>query len=234
MLVKRGRVWHTRLMFDGRLYQQSLRTRSKELATKLEAAFRTNLVKGEFSISNANRAPTLLEFEAPLLKHLKEHVAPRTYGFYRENLKSLNAYLPIASSRLHKIDPSLVEKFVQKRLADRVSVTTVNHSIRTLRRALHIAKEWKLIRDVPMLRTLRGENRREAVLSEEDLLKMVQYAKEHYAKSTMQFLLVFLVDTGLRITEACELKKAQVTLDSTPSRIQILKGSPLPHVEKFL
>jgi hypothetical protein len=44
--LPKGQIaWHSRIMFDGRLYQRSLRTRNKDTATKLEAVFRTSLIK---------------------------------------------------------------------------------------------------------------------------------------------------------------------------------------------
>src|SRR5438105_688693 len=101
MLIKRGRTWYTRLMFDGVLYQRSLRTRSKDEAIKLEAVFRSSLIKGEFGIIDASRAPTLSQFEERLLPHLKANVAPRTHGFYKQNLAVLNRFGPLASSRIH-------------------------------------------------------------------------------------------------------------------------------------
>src|SRR5882672_8227196 len=155
-------------MFDGQLHQQSLRTRQRSEAIKLEAAFRTSLVRGEFSIIDSRNAPTLSQFEQRLLTHLEANVAPRTYGFYKQNLSVLNRFAPLATARLHKIDASLIEKFIQfrrkgvttKKGATPKTVTpvTVNHSLRVLRRALHVAHDWKLIRSVPQIKLLPGEN----------------------------------------------------------------------------
>ena len=224
MLIKRGEIWYTRLMFDSRLYQKSLHTRIKSEAVKLEATFRTSLIRGEFGIMNASKAPLFHQFEERLLLHLKAHVAARTYGFYKENLKVLNRFGAIATSRLHKIDAPMVEKFVQHRLREGVSVVTVNHALRTLRRALHTAKEWKLIRDVPHIKLLPGENQRECVIEDAMLTRMIQYTRETHPKNVMQFLLPFLIDTGLRITEASGLKREHVQLDPKPGSIRIIKG----------
>jgi hypothetical protein len=58
MLVKRGQTYYTRLMFNGRLYQRSPKTRKKDDAVKYEEAFRTSLVKGEFGVGNGRDSPT--------------------------------------------------------------------------------------------------------------------------------------------------------------------------------
>lgn len=225
MLIKRGKTWHSRIMFDGQLHQQSLRTRQRSEAIKLEAAFRTALIRGEFGIMDSRRAPTLVEFEQRLLPHWEANTQPRTAGFYKQNLTALLRFPALALSRLHKIDQSLIEKYVQFRLKDKVTPVTVNHALRTLRRVLHIARDWKIIRDVPRIKLLPGENEREAVLSESDLTSMVNYIGAAYPTSLMRHMLPFLTDTGLRISEACALQREHVKFkDDQPHSIRITRG----------
>jgi integrase len=225
MLIKRGDTYHSRIMFDGQLFQRSLRTHNKSTATKLEAVFRTGLIKGEFGIIDAAKAPTLAQFETRLLPHLEANVAPRTYGFYKQNLAVLNRFSPIAGSRLHKIDASMIESFIQWRLEEKLTPVTVNHSLRTLRRALHIARDWKLIREVPKIKLLSGENEREYVLDDATVTRMTAYIKTAYPTSRMHLMLPFLVDTGLRITEACNLLREHVRFDDgVPCSIRVVKG----------
>jgi integrase len=227
MLIKRGATWHTRLMFEGVLYQRSLHTRRKDEAIKLEGAFRTALIKGEFGIIDGSQAPTLAQFETRLLPHLKANVAPRTYDFYKHYLNALKKFPAMAVCRLHKIDQSLIEKFIQYRLKqDGVgrSVMTVNHSLRTLRRALILARDWKLVREVPKIKLLPGEHERDYVLTDAELKRMTDYVATAYPTSLMRLLLPFLVDTGLRISEACALQRDHVQMSTKPWSIKILKG----------
>lgn len=225
MLIKRGAVWQTRLMFNGVLHQRSLRTRSKTEAAQLEAVFHSSLVKGEFGIVESRSAPTLEKFEERLLPHLKANTAERTYGFYKENLAVLLRYVPLASCKLGGVDSALIENFTQWRLKERVCHATVNHSLRTLRRALHVAKEWKLIRDVPTISLLPDEHEREAVIEEPILKQMIEWTAKAYPSSIMHRLLPFLIDTGLRITEACMLQRDHVTFDEgVPVAVRVVKG----------
>ena len=226
MLIKRGAVWQTRLMFNGVLYQRSLRTRNKAEAAQLESVFRASLVKGEFGIVQSRSAPTLKGFEERLLAHLKANTgAERTFGYYRENLAVLVRYVPLASCKLGSIDSALIENFIQWRLKEDVTPVTVNHGLRTLRRALHVAKEWKLIRDAPTISLLPGENEREAVIEEPILKQMIQWIATAYPRSIGHYLLPFLVDTGLRITEACMLQREHVTFeDLKPVAVRVVKG----------
>jgi hypothetical protein len=142
------------------LYQRSLRTRNKAEAAQLEAVFKSSLVKKEFGFIESRLAPTLEQFEERLLPHLRANNAVRTYGFYKENLAVLKRFKPLASYKLSGIDAALIENFIQWRLKENVSLVTVNHSLRTLRRALYLAKKWKLIRDVPVINLLPGEHER--------------------------------------------------------------------------
>lgn len=226
MLIKRGAVWQTRLMFNGTLHQRSLRTRSKTEASQLEAVFRSALVKSEFGIIDSRNAPSLEKFQEKLLAHLKANTAERTYGFYKQNLSVLTRYLPLASCRLGSIDSALIENFIQWRLKEKVATVTLNHSLRTLRRALHIAKQWRLIRDVPAIPLLPGEHERVAVIDEPTLSQMTKWIAAAYPTSIMRHLLPFLVDTGLRITEACMLQRDHVTFDAdgNPESIRVVKG----------
>jgi integrase len=225
MLIKRGGVWQTRLMFNGTLYQRSLRTRSKTEATQLESVFRSSLVKSEFGIIESRSAPTLEKFKERLLAHMKVNTAERTYGFYKQNLSVLTRYVPLASCRLGSIDSALIENFIQWRLKEKVAPVTVNHSLRTLRRALYIAVEWRLLRKVPTIKLLPGEHEREAVIDEPTLAKMADWIGKLYPTSIMHHLLPFLVDTGLRITEACNLQRDHVTFDDgNPVAVRVVKG----------
>ncbi len=222
---KRGGIWQLRMMFNGVLHQRSLRTRNKAEAAQLEAVFRSSLVKGEFGIVESRKAPSLEKFEERLLAHLKANTAPRTYDFYKQNISVLKRFVPLATTKLGSIDSALIENFIQWRLKEKVAKVTVNHSLRTLRRVLHIAKQWRLIRDVPAIKLLPGEHEREAVIDEPTLKQMTEWIRTAYPSSIMHHLLPFLIDTGLRITEACMLQRDHVTFDDgKPVAVRVVKG----------
>ena len=71
-----------------------------------------------------------------------------------------------------------------------------------LRRALQMAEEWKLIRKAPKIKLLPGERQREFVIKEALLTKMLAHDD---CTDLLQVLLPFLIDTGLRISEAVAL-----------------------------
>jgi integrase len=102
---------------------------------------------------------------------------------------------------------------------------TVNNSLRTLRRALHLAKDWKLIAQVPKISMLPGERIREFVFTEDGLTAFL----DAIPKFNMLHLLVpVLVDTGLRLSEALNLTWETVSFTpkdgATRGYVQVLKG----------
>ncbi|MGA8540618.1 MAG: tyrosine-type recombinase/integrase [Terriglobales bacterium] len=224
-LIKRGKYYHSKIMHERRVYWKSLRTGSYDKAVQHESIIRSELLRGQFGILDTGKTPTLMQFETRLLDHWKAHTATRTAGFYKQNLKVLNKFGFLSQSKLHKIDAALIEKFTQARLKDGVTPVTINHSLRTLRRILHLAAEWKLIARPPKVKMLPGENQREYVLDDQVVNDMVKLAQKDYPTSGFAYLLPFLVDTGLRISEACALEWDHITFKGdVPCSIKIVQG----------
>jgi integrase len=220
VIFKRNKTYWSRIWHNGVLHQSSLRTGNKNTAVELDAAIKTSLVTGEHR--TVKNAPTLIEFEDRLFDHLRLHVKPRSLQFYKEQYDVL-IRSPLGKMRLSLIDTAAVDVFKQWRTAEKVAVITVNHAVRTLRRALHQAESWHLISRAPKLKLLPGENSREEVIGEDYLKEMIEYASVAYPRSVFQFLLPVLVDTGLRISEACRLKRDDVFLGKKPT-LRVLEG----------
>jgi integrase len=53
---------------------------------------------------------------------------------------------------------------------------------------------------------------------------MHQYLEEYHPESSMQWLLSSLIDTGLRITEACDLKREHVFLGDSDVAFDISRS----------
>jgi integrase len=206
-LYKRGTVWWSRFEWRGQVLQRTTRCRAKKDAVQVEAAWRTALAKGEVGIFDYAQSTTLTAFQQRMLDYLPAHVSPRTLSSYKEHLGILCAYPQLGNARLHQIEPALVQGFIEDRL-EHVMPATVNTYIRTLHRALALAAEWKLIARAPKLKMLKGERQREFIISEELLAQFVERCSDG-----MKRLLPFLIDTGLRISEACNLTWQTVSLD---------------------
>ena len=151
-----------------RLIQRSTVLQNKRVAEQMEAAHKTALAKGEVGIVEKQAVPSLGEFSERFMQFVSVRCAekPRTVEFYREKLKRLLEYPALANATLDNIDEALIEDYVQER-RKRVAPATVNRQLATLRRALRLAHEWKVIDRLPKIRLLQGERKREFVLSRE-------------------------------------------------------------------
>jgi integrase len=184
--------------------------------------------------------PTLREFSKRFLQAIQTRCAakPRTVKFYGEQVKRLLEYEPLANARLTDLDEALIENYVQHRSSSfvrrrtkdgvragaerRVSPSTVNRALATLRRLLRLAQEWRVIDRVPRVRLVTGERNRDYVLSYEQEKVYLEFAPHPLGELAM-----LVLDTGLRIGEALALEWRDVRLTPNGSQwgyIQVRDG----------
>jgi integrase len=201
-IFKRGEVYWYHFWFSGQHVQESTKQGSLRVARQIEAAHRTALAKGEAGIFERKAAPSLKDFAERFSKAIETHSAekPRTIEFYKQQVARLLDFEPLASARLDKIDEALIESYVQHR-SQHVSPATVNRALATLRRALRLGQEWKVIDRLPRIRLLKGERNREFVLSHEEEARYLNAAPQ-----PLRDIGLLIVDTGLRVGEALGLE----------------------------
>jgi site-specific recombinase XerD len=204
-LYKRGGVWWSRIIRNGERFDRSTKCRNKPDAQRVEARWLTQVNEAGETL----RPILLKEQRKPVMLHalslkmwpaLESRVAPRTLTYYKEAMRPL-IHSHLGSCFLHSITPEAIEAFTQERLED-VGPSSVNGSLRTLRRALHLAVEWKLLNRVPKIKLLPNEHQREFVISDALLAKMLAHED---CTGLLKKLIPFLIDTGLRISESLAL-----------------------------
>lgn len=224
-LYRRGKVWWSRIQRHGERLDRSTKQRSKVNAQSVEARWLIAVNEtGELQSDVRQERPLILpQFADRFYAHLENNVqSPRTVLFYKQAFKPLcSPGTELSTAYLSSINPGMIEEWVQRRCKE-VGPARVNASLRTLRRALRMAEEWKLIRKCPKIRLLPGERQREFVIKEELLTQMLDHKD---CTELLRDLLPFLIDTGLRISEALSLKWEHVELEPT-------RGSALIFIEK--
>ena len=206
---KDSEYYWCKFKFNGRLYQRPTKVKNKRAAEAIEAAFRTQLAKGEFSIEDRKPAPTLREFAQPFIDFVQTRHAnkPGTVKFYSNRLKRLLEWETLRETRLDRVDEALISKYIGMRRKS-VGIVAVNRELATLRRALHVAHDWKIIRSIPKVRLLPGEESRNFVLDHE--------MEERYLKACPPLLhdvSVVLIGSALRLGEALALQWLDVHLE---------------------
>jgi len=197
-------------MWNGELIRESTKQGNDKTARQMEAAHRTSLAKGEVGIREKKTMPTLSEFcEKRFEPRVKSTTASKTWlDFYRVGLRAIKAHRPLSSLRLDEITSENAAEFGAQRRAQKggLQVSTVNSSLRVLRRVLRQAAEWGLLQTVPKIKMFPGERHRERVLSAEEEARYLAAASE-----PLSSLAAVLADTGMRPEECYRLRWETIT-----------------------
>ena len=201
---KKGIYWY-RLMWKGELIRKSTHQTNGNVARQMESAHRTSLAKGEVGIREKKPFPTLKEFIderfEPWAKATFETTSPKTwFDWYRVGLRAIKAYKPLADSKLNEITSETLADFAAHRLGKGLQISTVNSSLRVVRRVLRLAVEWGAADTWPKITFLPGEKHRERVVSRHEESKYLGAASELLAS-----VATVLCDTGLRPEECFRL-----------------------------
>jgi integrase len=166
---KDSRNWWYQFVWRGERIRESTKQGNKAVARQMEAAHRTSLAKAEVGIRDCTPVPTLKEFaDADFLPFIESRFAdkPKTLEYYRNGLKNITRYPPLAGATLDTITADKIAGFVAARRESGLEVSSINRQLEVLRRALKLAMEWgKVEKALPKVEMLPGERHRERVLS---------------------------------------------------------------------
>ena len=212
-IFKRGNVYWYKFTFKGEAIRESTRQKNQHIARQMEAAHRASLAKGEVGIREKKVAPTLKEFcdhrFEPWAKSTFEKSVQNNWLWFRGGIRALLAFKPLASARLDVISNELAAEFASYRLANDLQVSTVNSSLRVLRRILRLAVEWGALQAAPIISLLPGERHRETVVTPEQERRYLEHAPE-----PLRSIATVLADTGLRPDECYSLRWENLNWDN--------------------
>jgi integrase len=208
MIYKRGKVYWYKFQWNGKLIRESTKQGNDKVARQMEAAHRTSLAKGEVGIREKKPAPTLAEFCRKRFAPWAESTSSlKTWrDFYRVGLLAIHDYAPLAKLRLDAITTERIADFASYRQAQGMKVSTVNASLRILRRVLRVAVEWSETEKAPKVKMLPGESHRERVVTPEEEGRYLASASPLLSE-----IATVLVDTGLRPEECYRLLWDSIT-----------------------
>jgi integrase len=210
-IFKRGRIYWYHFVFNGQHVQESSKQGNPRVARQMEAAHKTALAKGEVGIREKKPMPTLANFIRdrfePWAKAQFEYTSPKTWKcWYRTNLRVLRAFLPLAEKNLDQVTSEDAAGFAAHRQGKGMQVSSVNSSLRVLRRLLRLAVEWGVIPSAPKIKLLRGEKHRERVITPIEEAKYLAAALEPLGS-----IATILVDSGMRPEECFRLRWEAIT-----------------------
>src|SRR5215470_10761596 len=200
-----GLYWY-KFMWQGKLIRESTKQGNDRVARQMESAHRTSLAKGEVGIRERKPAPMLAEFIdkrfEPWARANFESTSLKTWrDFYKVGIRAIKEYRALANLRLDEITSEMAAEFAAYRQSQGRKVSTVNSSLRVLRRILGLAVEWGALQSAPKIKKLPGERHREHVVSFDEEAKYLAAAPEPLGS-----VATVLADTGMRPEECFRLR----------------------------
>ncbi len=143
-----GMYWY-KFMWQGKLVRESTKQGNDDVARQMEAAHRTSLAKGEVGIRERKPVPTLADFCKKRFEPWCESAtSPKTWrDFYRVGILAIKGYAPLASLTLDCISSEKITDFASHQQARGLQVSSVNSSLRILRRVFAAADERRIHAD---------------------------------------------------------------------------------------
>jgi integrase len=203
-VFKRGGAYWFNFWWKGRHVQRSTKQGNPRVARQIEAAYRTQLAKGEVGLEDRPPVPMLVEFmEKEFLPWAEATFKNKrkTFVWYRGGVRRLAEFPEIATVRLDVITGKHISAYVVRRQTDGLGITAINRELQILRRVLRLGHEWGRADRVAKVRMLPGETRRDRVLTPAE---QAQYLEA--AAPLLHTIAVVLVESGLRPEECYRLR----------------------------
>jgi integrase len=204
-IKQRGEYWHYEFMIDGQRYRgstkESVKSRAKTFESLLIADIRNN--SGNVSM---RRAPELRDFAQRFLHFVDAQTVsgqldPDTKRYYNYGWKMLEGTI-LANMRIDQIGTSDAAIIFFPG-----SPSYTNQAFRTLRRMLHLAVEWNVLRAAPKIKTLQEHGRKALIDSSTEAL-LLEHAPQPFAD-----ILVIMMDSGMRPEEVMRMRKEHILWD---------------------
>ncbi|HEU5452999.1 MAG TPA: site-specific integrase [Terriglobales bacterium] len=197
MLYRRNQVWHYDFFVAGRRYRGTTKQANERKAQKIEAMLVAQAIQQGSTLPR--RPPTLSRFSERFLKWVEEsRLCAGSKRYYRDGWALLKLQR-VAGMTLTDIgnDDAQVMQIPG-------SPSHFNKAVRTLRRMLHKAEEWKVIARAPRVAELEETGRDQLITPEREtaLLK--------HAPQPLRDVLLTIQDTGMRPSEIFRMRAEEI------------------------
>jgi len=218
-IFKRGRIYWYHFIFNGQHVQESTKQRNPRVARQMEAAHRTALAKCEVGIRE-RKSISLREFLKqdflPYVEAQFKEAKPSTLRYYQYGTEALQG-TAIADLNISEITDQHAKQYAAKKA--KLSPSTINCGLRTLRRALSLAYQWDKLERMPKLSLAKGERQRERVLTDAEVALYLEACPQPWKDAA-----TIMLGTGLRPSEVLSLRWERIHLNGSRGMLQITEG----------
>ena len=221
-IYKRGETYWVKFMIDGKLYQQSCKTKDKAVASEIAASIYADMIRNKFNIPVKNVSRRL--FGETYQEYLK-NISNSKEFMLKKNITCPKHFLPAFENKeLKDISISDIKNYQVKRKVEiinmpknlnkresEITYRSVNLEIAILRNFFNYCIEKSYIDKNPATGVKKlNELSRLKTLSDSDIEKLINGATNKLTKD----IITFLVYTGCRKGEALNLKWDDVDLQN--------------------
>ena len=216
-----------KFMVGGKPVQVRTATGNSKVAGRIEVKLKNAVAEG-VAIADLPKllrpepessSPTLREFLTkdfePFIKTEHQSVA-NTLHVYHQALRNLKAS-DLGSMRFDEITSLHVNGYVAQH--GRFAKATINRDLRVLRRALHCGEEWGKLNKSPKVVLVKGETRRERVLTDSEAERYLAACPEPWRD-----VATIMLGSGACPGELYELRWENVILNGQGGWFHIVKG----------
>ncbi len=208
-LYRRGRAWWMSFTYKGKQYRKPTETNNKKLAEKIYFKVKTQIAEGKWLEKPIGAEKTVREL---LDKYLREHSArnkaPKTYLRDQSLAKHLND--AFGDCLLTDLNARAIAEYKVKRRDEGLAANTVNNELRLLSHAFNLAiREWEWVEVNPVSKVSkeRVNNQVERWLTHDEEQSLLAASP-----LWLQEIIIFAVNTGLRLSEILNLSWERVDL----------------------
>lgn len=196
MIRPRGSVWQVDVMVGDKRIRRSAPT--EELAREMEARLLNQGTVEEVTMSDLIR----LTWNTSWRQCKDGQGLVRRAEIVLNDMQWSNKPVHLLTANdLH----AMMDHYRDKRLTD----ATINRKLASITKLLSVALEQDIIKQRPMVKQMRERNGRVRFLSKQEEVTLLQCALEHEYRG-LHDLIVFLLDTGCRVSEALGLHPCDV------------------------
>ncbi len=212
-----SKIYYMDFLWNGKRIFKSCKTKNKKEALKKEDKEKERLLQLEAEPEEVESKPM------PTLKEAAQLVYHERWGHQNRGYQTWKRVDDVAESysnpTLDQVSANWIRGLKQWLLQDRkVSTTTANRYLAHVKTLLRVARdEWEIVDRIPKISLYREQEGRIRVVSEAELNRMVdllrsqQGVPRRWYWPTVADLVILLHDTGLRLSEALNLRPDNLT-----------------------